>query len=203
MILKWLIGLPCLLLVLVLVLVACDTGGGSDASDEDLTGALLTVEDMPSRWSIDEEGSSDTTQVCNAPPLGELIDPDAEAERRFTTGETGPLLTQHLVALEYEDDAMNGIDRIREAFDCGEWTDSETDTTWTIAETAFPELGDETAAYRFSTTGTDNDISTNGNAIVIRDGGVILLVVHVAPGEIDASVTEEITRTAFDKAEDV
>ena len=198
----WLIGFLCLLLVLVLV--ACDTGGGSDASDEDLTRALLAVEDMPSGWTIDEDSrSGDATQVCNTTPMDEVIAPDAAAERAFTGGETGPFLTQHLIALEYEDDAMNGIDRIREAFGCGEWTDPETDTTWTIAETAFPDLGDETTAYRLSTTGTDNDVSMDGNAVVIRDGGVILLVVHVVSGEIDSSVTEELIRTAFDKIRDV
>ena len=194
---KWLIGLLCLLLVLV----ACDTGGGSDASEEDLTSALLTVEDMPSGWTIDDN-VDDAIQVCNAALFDELIDPDAEAKRHFTTGETGPFLTQHLAALEYEDDAIDGIDRIREAFGCGEWTDASSGTTWTISETTFPDLGDETAAYHVSSTGTDG-VPTNGTAVVIRDGGVILLVVHVALGELDSSVTEELTREAFDKAREL
>ena len=195
---KWMIGFLCL------VLVACDTGSGSDASEEDLTGALLALEDMPSGWSIDAAGGDDdavANQFCNVAPLDGLLDADAEAERRFTAGESGPFFTQRLAAMEFASDAEDGMDRIREAFGCGEWTDAEADATWTIAEVSFPDLGDETAAYRFSTTA--GSVTTNGNAVAIREGGVVLLVVHIELGELDSGLTEELTRKAFDKAQDV
>lgn len=194
---KWIIAFLCLMLV------ACDTGGGSDASEEDLTGALLIVEDMPAGWSIEEDAGDDdgdvVGQFCNVAPVNELIDADAEAERRFTAGESGPFFTQLLTAMEYESDAEAGMDRIREALGCGEWTDAEADTTWTISEISFPDLGEETAAYRFSTT--NGSSSTNGNVVAIRDGGVVLLVVHIELGELNSGLTEELTRKAFDKAQ--
>lgn len=193
-----------LLAVLCLTLVACGgDGGGSDVSEEDLTGALLALEDMPSGWSVeppDEDDEDDDATFCDAAPLAEEIDADATAERDFSGGEAGPFFTQLLSSMD-EDEAENGMDYIRDSFDCGEWTDPEDDTVWSLAEISFPDMGDDTAAYRLSTTA--GIFTANGNVIIVRDGGLLLMVVHVAIGNLDSELTEELTQKALDKAQDV
>lgn len=193
-----------MVLVFVLGLAACgDSGGGSDVSEEELTDALLALEDMPSGWSVeppDEDDGDDDATFCDAEPLTEEIDADASAERDFSAGEAGPFLFELLAAMS-EDEASRGVDYVRDAFDCGEWTDPEDDTVWNISEISFPEMGDETAAYRLSTTA--GIFSANGNVVVVRNGGVLMMLVHVELGELDSELTEEMARKAFTKSQGI
>ena len=209
--------------LLTIVLVACGGSGDSAAptepevsdagaaegaipgrTEEQLSGMVLTLDDMPSGWTPSPVGVSsqqDTKYFCGARLEGSPP-PTAQASVSFQSNNR-ELVAQVLEA--YPDgqgqEAMARI--VDAALTCTGWTDL--DVTGAAVDyfsepVAFPALGDETVAYNaFSDTGIRDRVTIDG--VVTLRGDVLSLIIHaiVGPYNLDSAQTEELARLADQK----
>ena len=223
-------------LVSVLVVAACSSGGSDRAETvspvaptpteaatadeaegveaveitaEELSAALLTLDDMPTGWTIsppDEDDDDDGTELCGQ-EFGEVAEAVDRAEASFNQSDLGPFIVQTLGLFREGEAGQNLALFVEAAGSCSEWTavDSEgEETNWRISALSFPKFGDETFAFRLSSDPTIIGIVTV-DAIIVRRGDVILLLAHLAFGfeGVDSELTESLTRIADEKLENI
>ena len=182
------------------------TAADDDQIAERLAGALLTIEDMPTGWTVspaDEDDEDDGTPICGieSGALGDQALDRLTAD--FQQSELGPLLSQ-IIDRFAEGDAKRIMAEFGDAFgSCTEWVDVDEDgqeTTWRLGPLSFPTFGDETFAFRMSTT-----VAILGfvelDFVVWRRGDVTEVIGHTSIGfeGIDSEQTEAFVRRADDK----
>jgi hypothetical protein len=118
---------------------------------------LLSIDDLPEGWMqvddefVDDEFATDVSDEpfeapCGIEPLGESVEPVAEAERSFEGSELGPFFSQNLMQMGSPEEVMS---LMRELFDCEEWTESDEfgdEITFTVQEVPFEDVGDDAFA---------------------------------------------------------
>lgn len=170
-----------------------------------LPDALLTLEDMPTGWTVsppdEDDEEDDGTDLCGVESTA-FADPIAEAETSFQKAELGPFLVQ-AVDVYAEGQAPEVMaDFLEAAQSCTEWTEIDedgTETTWRLAPLSFPKLGDETISFRMSTITIIGPIEMD--FIVWRRGDLIDVMGHFAFGfeGVDSDQTESFARLADEK----
>jgi hypothetical protein len=185
-----------------------EDGAGEALNAEQAEAALLTVEDLPTGWSVDaseETDSEDTTDPAECAALfdslSEAADPLAEAKANFTAGGVGPFLV-HAVA-SHEADLTDHIGKIADALDqCPEFsmTDAEGVTTeFTTAPLSFPNLGERTLAVRLQGSTPDLDVAFDVVWIAIGQNGITLVAGGILP--MQGSEIEDLATRAVQKLE--
>jgi hypothetical protein len=174
-----------------------------------LESALLTVEDMPTGWSVDTSEDSDSEDVVEPAECGALFetldkapDPVAKAEAAFTAGGLGPFLEHGVTS--FEESTADQLDLVVDTLNqCPEFssTDAEGVTTeFTTAPLSFPNLGDRTLALRFQGSTGGIDVVVDALFIAIGSNGISIVVGGLVP--MEGQELESIATTAVEKLND-
>lgn len=189
-----------------------DTGSETVAlTRQQVESSLLTVEDLPTGWSVDTSEDSDSEVEDVTEPvecgvlfegLDEAAEPVAKAEGTFTAGGFGPFLAHAVTA--FEENTADQVERVTDVLNqCPEFssTDAEGVTTeFTTAPLSFPNLGDRTLALRLQGSTDDFDIVVDVIMIAIGANGISLVVGGLLPMQGDE--LEDIATTAVEKLND-
>jgi hypothetical protein len=175
-----------------------DEGRSTPLTQDDLEGALLTIDDMPTGWAGSPPEDDSDDDFCDDAP--ELVEPKIEAEASYQEDEFGPI---YFEAIGVYDDANAYMDKLEEVVDaCRSFTDVDdegTETTGSIQPLSFPKLGEETFAMRAS--GEGGGFSFSGDFVIIRLSDDLIMMsgtVGIMGGGADNF--EQLTRTAFERA---
>lgn len=196
-----------------------DADDASTASYSSLTktqarAALLTVQDLPTGWSVDnsddsESNSSDTItpRKCDA-LLRTLKDASAgrvvaKAEARFTAGGFGPFLS-HAVS-SYESSMASQVQKTTKALsECSNFTstdDKGVKTKYEASALSFPNLGDRTLALRLSGSTEGIDVVFDVVMVAIGYNTVSLIVGGLT--SMKGSELEDLAKKAIAKLDKV
>ena len=164
--------------------------------------ALLTLEDMPTGWSVKESKPSESTGEICGKKVFEVVstakaDIDFEKDA-FTT------VTQAIRAYD-SGEAKQGLDNALKVFEtCKEWTDTAKDgsvTTYKLTPLSFPKLGDQTVALRLNLS--NPPVVAQVDAVYVRRGDVVIIVGYTAGGlgvaRGDPEALERIARKADER----
>jgi hypothetical protein len=183
-------------------------------SEAALEKTLLTKSDLPG-WSgggPSTDGSAEGEDEFK--PCGQSAEqrykPVHEATRQFNQGQIGDQLQ---LGNESYATAANATASIKEAREqirsCPTWTETQddgTEVTFTAKEQPFPNIADETVAFRIEVVfkGEGFEVHGDGLAVGARLGQNIVGVFHMALGinthpELDTSETGSIARKAVAK----
>ena len=181
-------------------------------TEEELSAALLTLDDFPSGWVVDqsddeserEEEEESFTFLCESLPRRAAY----SVTREFRKSEFGPLLG-HSITLYPPGEAQIALDDFRETAEvCDEWEttlDDGTPTTVHIRPMSFTQMGDEVFALRM----TMKDVPFFGvmeiDSVDIRRGDLIIQISHMVIGleEVDSAQTEAFAKKALEKLDEV
>lgn len=185
--------------------------GEKTLNEAELQAALLTVQDVPTGYTLDtaaaEEDDDSTTdggsEECSArfEALGEADDKDvsAEAEVSFEGPSLGTVLEQGLESYEDEDVPKQRFEDVLEVLsDCPTFSSTENGETtdFTVSSLSFPKLGDDTIALNLKVKTSEFDAVAN--LVVVRLGRNVM---SVTQGGLtaDVAVLEQATRKGLEK----
>jgi hypothetical protein len=156
-------------------------------SSFDPKAAVLTLDDMPTGYSVGEDSSSSDDALKGCPQL-EALDADttqpvAKAEAQFQAGQLGPFI-QHEVAVSEKGKAHDEFAKLRSAVDApgcqsfSQPTDNGT-ATYRLGPLSVPRLGDETFALRLTGDKAAYNVTLDLVAERIGDSVSVLVVATV------------------------
>jgi hypothetical protein len=163
--------------------------------------ALLTVEDLPPGWSVDEDGWGVHAEPARC---GALLDgmesvpvtPLAEAKVKFTQGSVH---LRHAVA-SYEAPAAGALQTVAETVAaCSSFVvfdDGGSGSRIQLSSLAFPNLGDRTVAIR---TGFPDSRPFAADLVMIAVGHEVILLSPGGVSPMSGDTLEAIARTAIAK----
>lgn len=191
---------------------------------DDLTAALLTVDDLPDGFSFDETAleefeSTDEIVEASADSCAELWeetetpfgDEDyVEAAAAFAGGELGPFLTQDLIVVDESTTADEFASLQLAVEECTSFVARDADGFETAAQLALldpPDLGDKNLAFEMQLTLSDGDIEFGGTMTMVMTsvGGnlMILTSLNFEMGDtLDADEFDTVARTAVARLQD-
>jgi len=195
------------------------------ASDSELQAGLLTVQDLPTGWSPKpaESPSPTPSSTSSATPectktLIRKAETPAYVETSFQKSEFHQL-SQLLISFKSRNEAKSKFKELEARSQrCQSWTeeDAESSSKYSLAPLSFPNLGDETLAFKMkgeykSKPGSDEDFnleltgSADADIVVIRLGKLFIVIAHQAvslfePATVDSKETETISRKAVERA---
>lgn len=174
-----------------------------------LTAALLTVQDLPTGYSLDTSGDDDSPdsssgdapcarQFDNLENLNKHKDVTS-AERDFTKGGFGPFVTETLASYRSDDAARDTMKVVTGLFQkCQSFTATDPDdkkkSTYTIAPVSFPKIGDQTLAV--TATIKSEDIEVTAVLAFARLGQHITYLAGAGLAGFDATELEQLMRKA-------
>lgn len=175
-------------------------------SESELQAALLTVQDLPTGYTVDtslnEDDEDEPGDECaarfEALDEGE-VEPAAEADIGYEGG-FGIVLEQGLSNFEDEDDITAQFDSFSKlAADCPKFTSTDADgaeTQFTVGALSFPKLGDDTLA--FALTVETPDVRGRINIAIVQLGRNVM---YVSQGGLtaDAAVLEQAARKGLER----
>lgn len=175
----------------------------TSAAPAALDAVVLQLTDMPTGWSVapPDEDDDDSDDFCDgADPFNE-IEPKEDAESNFQQSEFGPFASSGASIYEDDDQAGEVLDLLADmANDCQSFTqveDDGTETEYTITPLSFPDLGDDTFAFRMSATTFLGPLTLDG--VAVRDGDLVVTIVHGGIGAVDSALTESLMRDMLDR----
>lgn len=182
--------------------------GGQPSSAGQVRDALLTVADLPTGWTAEpDDGSAadkdPSGQYAECPKFAAVVKKAAGLEQvdaEFTSP-AGTSLDETIMRSD-EAAARDLIAGYAEGVaSCPKLTGTTDGVAFDMDLTAlsFPKLADETFAHRVSAKVTGTSVTMD--MVLVRRGPVVITIVHSAPGPIDTTVTEDITRRALARAD--
>ncbi|WP_144119321.1 hypothetical protein [Catellatospora sichuanensis] len=166
-----------------------------------LQAALLTAADLPAgfvHFDYFEQPTSGATGCA-----GDFDPPKPDAVTQFRRGETGPFVHTTLTRLSVADATAQMQAARRFTEQCPSYTLRDMNgTLMTIRITtgSITGLGDETVATRFTTT-ADGYPPFLSDQVLVRRGGLLILLAHNAFYQLDTAVTAAAVRAAVTRAE--
>jgi hypothetical protein len=185
---------------------------GRTLTDKQAKAALLTVQDLPTGWSVDpdassdDQGDDDDSRITEPAACADLFDSlddgkdsVAEATGNYTAGGFGPFL-EHTVTSHSKDPA-DGMDAVTAALsECPKFTMTDADGTkmqMKVSALSFPNLGDRTLALRMSGNSDEIDIVMDLVYIAVGRNGITLGAGGLTP--IAGDDLEQLATAAVDK----
>ena len=175
-------------------------------SSAEIKKALLGVTDLPTGWSArphDDSPAKDTSNDYASCPQYAAVNKraaklDNNLHAKFASP-AGSNVDQALWSLAAADAKKFVSDYSEAVAACPKLSGETFDMSLTAL--SFPELADETFACRVTakTYGT----TVNMDMVLVRRGGVLIMLVHTAAGAVDTGATEFVARRALEKAERV
>jgi len=183
-----------------------DSTTTSEASgDVVLSDVVVQLEDLPSGWSVsppDDQADDSDDEFCEGVDPFNEIPPQDEAESSFQQSDFGPFIGSGAAHYTDEDEASEVIDLVSETANaCQSFTETDedgTETEYTIAPLSFPDLGDETFAFRVSASSLFGPFALDVAAV--RDGEFTVSIIAGGFGAPpDSELTEELAQTMLDR----
>lgn len=188
---------------------AIESGGDTPLTEAQLKSALLTVQDLPTGYTVGESSDDDEIDHSADPEecaskfeaLDETEEQDvaAEAEAAFEGG-FGVVLEQELESYEDENVLKQKMEDVLEVMtECPTFTDTDESgdkIEFTVSPLSFPKLGDDTIALNIKIKTADFDGTLN--LVVVRLGRNVM---SVGQGGLtaDAAVLEQVTHKGLEK----
>lgn len=181
--------------------------GDETLSEAELRAALLTVQDLPTGYTLDSSPDEDDDEPLQGDDCAARFealdeaneDPAAEAEVDFEGG-FGVLLSESLSSYDDKDQLEEAFDKFASlASDCPSFTDTDDDgttTKFTLGALSFPKLGDETLAITLNVEAAEFNGKIN---IVVVQLGRNLMSVLQGGLTADAAVLEQAARKGLEK----
>ena len=178
-------------------------GSTTGSGDVELSEVVVQLDDLPAGWSVfpsEGEGEPDD-EICEGHDPYNEIEAQDEAESVFQQSELGQFVTS--LAAQFTDDGEAGevMAQLSEAANaCQSFTETDEDgieTAYTIAPLPFPDLGDETVAFRLSATTAYGPIALDYASV--REGEFTLSVINGGFGPPDTALTESLAQTMLDR----
>ena len=182
--------------------------GESDSatiSEERLSKALLTINDMPTGWTTTPpEAEDDDADFCGVDFESTAI---VDIEVGFQQSQTGPFIGHSLQLFPAGEGKRSFEAGVERASSCTEFTVTNEDgtvNTWRIWPLSFPEVGDDTLAFRVRA-----EVAFFGSAtvdiIASRRGDVISVfaLTVIGFGSPEPALTERLVRLADDRLREV
>jgi hypothetical protein len=178
-------------------------------TDAELKKLLLSVQDMPTGFSVDNSPRNDQTQtkLCGQVSINQLVPHTGQATIVFLGGQIGPALAEELTSYRGSGDAKNAMSKARsEVGSCTKFdqTDSKGAVThWTLGELSFPKLAGDQMALRLS--GEFQGGLGTVDLVLARESGIIVLVGGISAttilggGQLQPGQLESTVRKAVDK----
>jgi hypothetical protein len=166
-----------------------------------LNEVIVQLGDLPTGWSpsAPEDDGEDDSFCEGHDPLNQ-IEPTEEAESSFQQSDFGPFVFAG-AGTYTGDQASEVMDAFAETADaCQSFTETDEDgaeTTYTISPLSFPDLSDDTFAFRMSATSPLGPF--NLDVAAVRKGTVVLIIVNGGLGAADSALTEKLMRTMVDR----
>lgn len=163
---------------------------------------VVQLSDMPTGWAVSppEEEESDDAFCDGLDPFNEVT-PQDEAESTFQQSDFGPFVASGASLYKDDDEAAGVMDRLTDmANTCQSFTQPEddgTETEYTISALSFPDLGDDTFAFRMA--GTTAFGPLNLDVVAVRDGALVLAVINGGLGAADSELTESLMQTMAER----
>jgi hypothetical protein len=195
--------------------VALESGAGAKLTHDQATAALLTVEELPSGYSLDtskdEDDSDDKIAPARCQELFDRLedahkqDPVAKAQAKFTTGSVfGTVLDQSIGSYDDEISEDFLVTLAQTLSHCPDVTSTDKDgveTTFTMAPMSMANLGDQTLALRMTAEreGFTFHLSV---AMVVIGHNLVTLGGGGLTG-MDGAQLEQIGKKAINKLESV
>ena len=172
------------------------------ANDAELELLLLTLDDLPTGWSIappelfgDDDGQDSCTDIVGAELPGMAGLPRASVS--FLSDSLVDVVGEMILQADSSEAARAIVDEIAAAFEACPVTVDDDGISVSYSEMSFPELGDMTVAYRAIPSPSSPPLSLALVAVAVDDR-VVLLVGGGAGG--DFAQFEQLAVTAVEKA---
>jgi len=213
-----------LVLALVLVLAACDSGktrtapssGVKTPTAAQLRTALPTLLELPDGFTFspdqtpEPEISGPTPTECERLyqdfGVGDVGGEVATAAVAFEKSPVGPFLQVGLASYLDETVPAREVRRIREgAQKCAQFVSTDPDgptlTVKIAAAPSFPRLGDDMAALRLDATGTSGTtpVTMSGYFVIVRVSDALCTIEYFGLSTVDESETEDAAAKAVEK----
>lgn len=210
----------------VIVLGACggdDDSSGSDSGDSDsaqseetasdeladlpsedeLSAGLLTIDDVPAGWAeVPDDGDEEDDPLCGirmSHLLGFEVDQLPRAEVQFAEEvDTGPSIGEQ-VGFVPEGRGGEALQLLQEAIaDCE--GDKFNGLDVSVADLSFPQVGDESAAYRVHFEDPDSGQSLDIDAVWARQRDLMVYLFAYDTFGDPTALLQKYAQTAVDKA---
>lgn len=173
---------------------------------------LLTVEDLPTGFSVDEDDTDANGTISSTDPhcraLVDLMNSDgkppgaiASADTSFTKSELGPNIATGLASFPTAQAAQSLLDTVSKAMQgCSRLTETDKDGTsydFAVAPLKSPTVGDASSATRMSA-----DIGgypAQVDIVLARVGSTLLYVANTGLGDTDSELTQDVVKRAVAK----
>ncbi len=170
---------------------------------EQLQGALLSLDDMPTGWTTSTGSSDDSSGpfFCGVPPADQFQQTKTSAN--FQKSQLGPYVTEALGAFA-DGKSKAWMEALQKRLSCTTWTDTDssgTKTTYQLAPLSFPKIGDQTFAFRM--TVSTSLFNAESDFVFIRAGDVVIEVGNIGVGSVDSDLTATLAQKALDKLQSV
>ncbi|HEX5164732.1 MAG TPA: hypothetical protein VFV93_04995 [Thermomicrobiales bacterium] len=176
------------------------TGKNVTDAEEALMGGLLTLDDLDEDWDqvqpAHRSEPESWTGLCGADLFPQTAEATARVAIEFYEGFEPDSATLMQLLVAYPDGISEAAyDFEVEAASCGTFTGGDTDVTLET-DSAFPALGDESVAVRFSFTNDGNEVE--GYWIVARAGSALTTLIYTDPDQLDTATVQAIATTAVE-----
>ena len=178
-------------------------GTGSNVTDDEATlmSSLLTLDDFDENWDQPQPAHrsdpASWTGLCGEDIYAGASEAIARVATEFYEGFEADSATLSQLLVAYPTGlAEAAFDYEVEAASCGSFSSDGTDVTLK-PDPAFPALGDETFAVRFSFSSNDQDVE--GYWIVIRVADMLTTLIYTDPVELIDTEVQEIATAAADR----
>jgi hypothetical protein len=164
---------------------------------------LLTTADMPPGFVVAEDmGDAQMSAGCPALEADPESSASAHAQVLFKMSELGPFIRERLLELSPER-AQGLIATIRSAVDvCRHFTSNDKTVgtiEFSVSTLSMDTMGDATTAIRITGRPAIVNLPLFQDLVVVRHGGVVMLISHVASSSIDTDLTTSTAQRAFSK----
>lgn len=180
----------------------------------DLEGTLLTADELPAGWIVEEESGwvsdwedwveNEPYDVCAGVEMTIPAEPIDTAFTAYTHEDTapspGPIFHEigsfpegkGKEVMAFYSQAADKCDGVTETLEDG------TELTYQFSSFSFPKLGDETLAFRWQLVyDGDGEAQEPGAYVLIRQDDVSIAL--SMPSDFDSEVLEQIARLAYEK----
>ncbi|MGD9890125.1 MAG: hypothetical protein AB7R89_28220 [Dehalococcoidia bacterium] len=174
-------------------------------SEADVRAALITLQDLPTGWTIDPDPDTDEDDgegtICDIPSARQSRLVSVEAN--FQKGTIGPFIS-HAISV-YQDGAAKQLmdDAVKILETCREWETTNDDGSplvMKLTPLSFAKVGEQTFAFR--ATMTSGGFPFQADIVYLRDGDVMHVVTYMTVGVTapDTELTETLAKTAHDRS---
>jgi len=165
------------------------TGTGNNVTDEESTliAGLLTLDDLDDDWDQTQPAHrsdpASWTGLCDAELFPDAGEATARVAAEFYEGFEADSATLMQLLISYPTGiAEAAFDYEQEAASCDSFSSGDTDVTLE-PDSAFPALGDESFAIRFTFDNADEEVG--GYWIIIRVADTLTTLIYTVPNDLD------------------